>query len=49
MRKEPLIPSTLPNYPWEKVGSDRFVLDGKTYLIAVDYFSRYPEVVKLLQ
>ncbi len=38
-RKEPLIPSTLPNYPWEKVGSDLFVLNGKTYLITVDYFS----------
>lgn len=46
-RKEPLVPSPLPDYPWQKIGSDLFVLDGKTYLIAVDYLSRFPEVVTL--
>jgi len=29
------------------VGSDLFMLKGDTYLFVVDYFSRYPEVVKL--
>ena len=41
------MPSTLPAYPWQKIGTDLFALDGTTYLLAVDYFSRYPEVVKL--
>ena len=37
----------LPSYPWERVGADLFELKGANYLIAVDYFSRYPEVIKL--
>ena len=45
--KEPLVPSTLPNYPWQKIGTDLFVLNGTIHLLAVDYFSQYPEVVKL--
>jgi len=45
--KEPLIPTALPEYPWQKVGSDLFTLQGVQYLVVVDYFSRYPEVVKL--
>jgi len=32
---------------WEKVATDLLPLDGSAYLLAVDYFSRYPEVIKL--
>ena len=46
-RKEPMIPSTLPDYPWQKVGTDLFVLGKDTYIVIVDYFSRYPEIMKL--
>lgn len=46
-QREPLMPTKLPDYPWQKVGSDLFMLKGATYLVLVDYFSRYPEVVKL--
>ena len=46
-RKEPLLPSSLPDYPWQKVASDLFTLKGANYFLVVDYFSRYPEVVKL--
>ena len=35
--KEPLMPSTLPNHPWERVATDLFELDKKTYLLVVDY------------
>ena len=45
--REPLITSSLPSHPWEKVASDLFHLNNSTYLIVVDYFSRYPEVVQL--
>ena len=44
---QPLISSSLPEYPWQKVASDLFHYKGKNYLLCVDYFSRYPEVVKL--
>ena len=43
--KEPLMPTPLPDYPWQRVGSDLF--NGNTYLIVVDYFSRFPEVITL--
>ena len=45
--REPLITSPLPSHPWEKVASDLFHLNNSSYLIVVDYFSRYPEVVQL--
>ena len=44
---EPMIPSKLPNYPWQKIATDLFELKGVTYLLVVDYFSRFPEVAKL--
>ena len=48
-QKEPLIASPLPDYPWQMIGSDLFELSRVTYLnlLLMDYFSRYPEVVKL--
>ena len=45
--KEPLIPTDLPDYPWQKIGTDIFVMNGANYLVAVDYFSRYFETIKL--
>ena len=42
-----MIPSELPEYPWQKVGTDLFHFRGATYLLVVDYFSRYPEIVHL--
>lgn len=46
-RKEPLVTTPLPEYPWQVVGSDLFELEKEHYLLVVDYFSRYPEVVKM--
>ena len=45
--KEPLISSTLPNSPWNRVATDLFELNNTHYLAVVDYFSRYPEVCQL--
>ena len=39
--------TALPDYPWQIVGSDLFHHKGATYLLIVDYFSRYLEIVKL--
>ena len=46
-RKEPMIVSPLPEFPWKVIGTDLFELDKKHYLLVVDYFSRYPEVILL--
>ena len=44
---EPLMSTPLPDYPWQRVASDLFFLGSDSYLLIVDYFSRYPEVIKL--
>ena len=44
--RDPLIPSTLPSGPWEKLSADHWgpLPDGKHLLVVIDEFSRYPEV-----
>ncbi len=46
-RAQPMIASTLPELPWQKVGTDLFEWKGNTYLLIVDYYSRFIEVAKL--
>ena len=45
--KEPLIPTPLPDYPWQKVATDLLILKGDTYIVVTDYFSRYPGIIQL--
>ena len=42
-----MIPTPLPDYPWQVIGSDLFQVKNDHYLLTADYFSRYPEVTKL--
>ncbi len=42
--QEPLIVSEVPSRPWAKVGTDIFTLQGRNYLVTVDYFSTFFEV-----
>ena len=37
----------LPYMPWEKVGVDLFELDGKDYMVTVDYYSNFWEIDRL--
>ena len=46
-QREPLLPHPVPAHPWEKIGIDFFSLDGKDFLLIVDYFSKYPEVIQM--
>ncbi|XP_015755105.1 PREDICTED: uncharacterized protein K02A2.6-like [Acropora digitifera] len=45
--KEPLVPSSFRSCPWERISMDFFEYGGRTYLITVDYYSRWVEI-KLL-
>jgi len=42
-----MLPTPLPTYPWEKVAANLFELKQATYLLVVDYYSRFVEVQKL--
>ena len=46
-QRETLMPYSVPDYPWQKVGADIFTLYGKHYLLVVDYYSKFPELCHL--
>ena len=46
--KEPLIPSELPQRAFQKCSIDLCELKGQSYLVLVDYYSRYIELAHLL-
>lgn len=39
-----MIPHSVPDRPWQKLGSDVFEHKGKPYLIVVDYYSKFIEI-----
>ena len=45
--KEPLRPQEIPSRPWAKVAADMFQFKGSEYLLCVDYYSKYPEIVRM--
>lgn len=45
--KEPMVKADLPTRPWEKVATDLFEYKNKSYLLVVDYYSKFFEVCLL--
>ncbi|UYV77326.1 K02A2.6-like [Cordylochernes scorpioides] len=46
-KHEPLIPTNFPTRPWQKIGMDLFKFENKWYLVVIDYYSRFPEMIQL--
>lgn len=44
-KHEPLIPSPLPERPWQEVAADFCDFQNKKYLVVVDKFSRWIEII----
>ena len=46
-RAQPLVTSTFPELPWQKVATDLFEWRKESYLLIVDYYSRFIEIAQL--
>ena len=46
-KTERIMPSTFLESPWQKVAMDLFEWEKLTYIIIVDYYSRFIEIAKL--
>nr|XP_014350933.1 PREDICTED: uncharacterized protein K02A2.6-like [Latimeria chalumnae] len=46
-QKKPLRPTPVSQRPWQRIRIDLFLWEQSTYLLIVDYFSRYIEVAKM--
>ncbi|UYV67682.1 K02A2.6-like [Cordylochernes scorpioides] len=46
-KHEPLIPTNFPTRPWQKIGMDLFKFENKWYLVVIDYYSHFPEIIQL--
>ena len=47
MLREPLMPSSFPSRPWERIATDLYDFNGTKYIIVVDYYSRWFEIKEL--
>ena len=45
--RAPLSPSEIPSYPWQIIGSDLFQVKGEHYLLNIDYYSKWVNIVQL--
>ena len=48
-QKEPYIPIDIPIVAWKTIATDLFMFQDKTYMVAVDLFSRFPVVRQLCE
>ena len=46
-RAQPMTPSLLLKLPWQVVGTDLFEWNQATFLLIVDYYSRFIEITRL--
>ena len=46
-QKEPLMPYPVPKRPWQDVATDLCEINKKEYLVLVDAYSSYPEVIPM--
>ena len=44
---EPLMSSSFPSRPWERLAMDSFELYGIVYIIVIDYYSRWIDIKRL--
>ena len=45
--RETLMSHEVPSRPWEKIAADIFTLDGKDYLVTIDYYINFWEIDRL--
>ena len=48
-RKEPLMATVLPDRPWQKMSTHLFELTGRKYLVVMDNYSRFIEILTLVK
>jgi hypothetical protein len=46
-KKQELIPHSVPNFPFEKIAADILTYQSRDYLVVVDYFSKWIELIEL--
>ena len=46
-RAQPLVTTTFPELPWQKVATDLFEWRKENYLLIIDYYSRFIEIAQL--
>ena len=46
-QRDPMLPHPISTRSWEKLEADYFAFAGKEYLLAMDYYSKYPEVMQV--
>ena len=39
-----MLPHEIPDRPWSKIAADMFHVQGKNFIVVVDYYSKFPEV-----